>query len=234
MSTPSGKPLDQTSPPAFSLRRINEQSNAGPQLTAGPQTAASNSVDTSPAAYAPKRLRVVQPAATPEGGGEAAPLFLMRDGRQREEPAEPRTGIDPGDAAMRAHGPAGDPPARRRHPVDLDSPEQPAEPVRRPGNAQEAGRGGKRAEPAAGFSAERPTAPQNNQNNQNAQSNQNTERNESQSEKDDFERLEAGYRPSRPGAPQAAADRRAALRGNALSSPFRRDDGTELPGTKVT
>src|SRR5438477_3684989 len=98
MSTPAGKPFDQTSPPASPSRRLNEQPSAENQP-------ASDSDSTSPSAYAPKRLRVVEPAATQTSTDDmsAAPRFLTRENKPREQRVEPRLFVEPVDGPMRLH-----------------------------------------------------------------------------------------------------------------------------------
>ena len=138
MSTPSGKPFDQTSPPSFPSRRLNEEPLAGHEADEPPGDAA-------PSAYAPKRLRVISSAA-PESSpadSEAAPSFLMRGNKPREQRVEPRLVVDPVDGPMRMHGAASDAGAQRRRAVDLDEQNSP-EPNRRQG--PEAAPGGDRSE----------------------------------------------------------------------------------------
>jgi hypothetical protein len=136
MSTPSGKPFDPIDPAAFSSRRVNEQTNSG-------QPAEDDALR-SP--YAPKRLRVVHPAAPAAGTDDAAdaPQFLLRASRLREQSSEARPTAEPTDTPFRPHERPSAAAAAARHPVDLDDLDHPLELGRRPRPAPERG---ERAEP---------------------------------------------------------------------------------------
>jgi len=139
MSTPSGMPVDQTSPAEFPSPQSNDEPN-----TANEQIGEHG--HSSPSAYAPKRLRVVssvapEPETTDLG---AAPRFLVRDNNKtREQPrVEPRLVVESVDGPMRLHSSAGDAGVQRRHAADRDDLNHPLEPNRRQSVAREVAPGG--------------------------------------------------------------------------------------------